>query len=84
MEESDLLQYVEDRNRYAAWLKLPFGAQPSLFDEPAPKAAQADESPDEDDTETGAPEPVVATARRRGARGPKLVDAPNVTGSPLN
>jgi hypothetical protein len=74
MEEGDLLQYIEDRDRYAGWLKLPIGVQASLFDEPI-------EEPAEEDVEAAAPEPAT---RQRKSRGPKLVDAPNVTGSPLN
>jgi uncharacterized protein (UPF0335 family) len=91
MEEGDLIQHEEDRRRYAAWMRLPIGAQPDMFaaDESGADTEDAHETEgDAEDEPTHAPEPVIAapmTARaKRGQKGPKLVETPNTTNSPLN
>lgn len=80
MDEGDLIQFEEDRRRYAEWMKLPIGTQANLLG--------AAPEPDEDDEEVTAAAPAAVppmTARsRRGPKGPKLVEPANTTGSPLN
>jgi hypothetical protein len=89
MDEGDLIQLEEDRRRYAAWMRLPIGAQLDMFAD-ADAAREEDNAEEEDgeDEAAHAPEPVIAapmTARaKRGPKGPKLVDPPNKTNSPLN
>jgi hypothetical protein len=83
MDEGDLLQFEEDRRRYAEWMKLPIGAQPTLFD--AAPQREADDEDEEEETHAAPPPVPPMTARaRRGAKGPKLVEPENTTGSPLN